>query len=59
MFSPHVPVYHLLHLAHRHSALSLPEIAHCRCRVLRIRPHPELLEDIGDILWTPYTCRRP
>ena len=30
----------------------------CLQSLLRICPHPELLEDIGDILWTPYTCKR-
>ena len=36
MFSPRVPVYHLLHLAHRRGTLSLPEIAHCPCRVCKV-----------------------
>ena len=28
----------------------------CGKKLLRICPHLEILEDIGDVFWTPYAC---
>ena len=36
MFSSCVPIYPSLYLAHRHGALSLPEIAHCPYHVCKV-----------------------